>query len=65
MPLIPDADPFNNQTKEPAASYPQYQVGIQAKVCIAQQGWTSDSSLPGVQYWHKFIDQADTVIRLP
>jgi hypothetical protein len=65
MPLIPDAYPFNDQTEEPAGSYPQYQVGIQAKVCIAQQGWTSDSSLPGVQYWHKFIDQADTVIRLP
>jgi hypothetical protein len=65
MPFIPNAYPFNDQAKEPAASYPQYQVGIQAKVCIAQQGWTSDSSLPGVQYWHKFIDQADTGIRLP
>jgi hypothetical protein len=34
-------------------------------VCIAQQGWTSDASVPGVQYWHRFIDQADTGIRLP
>jgi len=67
MPLIPAAYPFNDQTKEPAGSYPQYQTNTQAKVCIAQQGWTSDNLIHNgqVQYWHRFIDQADTGIRLP
>jgi hypothetical protein len=69
MPIIPYVPPFD------AASNPEPQYLAdnpavvtptkRAKVCIAQQGWTSDSSLPGVQYWHKFIDQADTGIRLP
>lgn len=63
MPLIPNAYPFNDQTKEPAGSYPQYQTNTQAKVCIAQQGWTSSTGQ--VQYWHKFIDQADSTIKLP
>jgi hypothetical protein len=62
MPVIPHAYPFNDSVE---SAYLQYQPDTPAKVCIAQQGWTSDSSLPGVQYWHKFIDQADTGIRLP
>ena len=62
MPAIPNAYPFNDPVE---GSYAQYQPNTPAKVCIAQQGWTSDGSVPGVQYWHKFIDQADTGIRLP
>jgi hypothetical protein len=62
MPAIPNTYPFNDVVE---GSYPQYQPTTPAKVCIAQQGWTSDGSVPGVQYWHKFIDQADTGIRLP
>jgi hypothetical protein len=61
MPLIPNAYPFNNAVE---SSYAQYQPGTAAKVCVAQQGWTSDGGL-GVQYWHKFIDQSDTGIKLP
>jgi hypothetical protein len=56
MPLIPNVYPFN-------ASDPQY-LNTTAKVCIAQQGWTSVSG-QGVQYWDKVIDQADTAIKLP
>jgi hypothetical protein len=64
MPLIPNAYPFNNSVEN---SYSQYQPTTPAKVCIAQQGWTSDNQVQNgqVQYWHKFIDQADTGIRLP
>ena len=62
MPAVPNSYPFNDSVE---GAYLQYQPGTPAKVCIAQQGWTSDGSVPGVQYWHKFIDQADTGIRLP
>ena len=66
MPTIPNVAPYNLADTEP-----QYQYGIdpltndyrKAKVCVAQQGMTSDSGL--VQYWTKFIDQADTWGKLP
>jgi hypothetical protein len=61
MPTIPTGTyPFNDAVE---SSYDQYQPGQTAKVCVAQQGWTSDNGQ--VQYWHKFIDQSDTGIRLP
>ena len=67
MPEIPSAAPFNTFT---ATDHPQYRPFLSdgvtpqtAKVCVSQQGWTSVSGQ--VQYWHKFIDQSDTGIRLP
>jgi hypothetical protein len=60
MPSIPNAYPFNDPVE---GAYPQYQPNTLAKVCIAQQGWTSSTGQ--VQYWHKFIDQADSTIKLP
>jgi hypothetical protein len=74
MPPVPNAYPFNDPTKEPPGTYPQYQPSTvanpnYAKVCVSQQGWTSSINGQGVslgvQYWHKFIDQTDTRIAGP
>lgn len=68
MPDIPDVQPFSNFT---STDHPQYQptsrTGVKAKVCVAQQGWTSNNLVKNgqIQYWHKFIDQSDTGVRLP
>jgi len=64
MPTIPDVEPYHNNPN------PQYRPflsdGItpqKAKVCVVQNGSTSDNGL--VQYWTKIIDQSDAGIRLP
>jgi hypothetical protein len=52
-----------------ASGRTQYQWGLKAKVCVAQQGQTS-VGLDGsgnvlIQYWDKFIDESDTYHRMP
>lgn len=61
MPDIPNVAPFagNSHTQFQPTSI----TGNKAKVCVAQQGWTSSGGT--VQYWTKLIDQSDTGIRLP
>ncbi len=59
LPVIPDVDPFNT-----ALNHAYYPVGTKAKMCVAQQGWTSvgkniDGITPLVRYWTKVIDQGD------
>ena len=60
LPIIPNVPEFAN------SPYAQYQPGQPAKMCIAQQGWTS-VGLDGngnilVQYWDKVIDESDGTI---
>jgi hypothetical protein len=56
MPIIPDVPPYTGN-----ANYPP---NTQAKMCIAQVGWTP---LGGgqVQFWVKVIDQADGWVKTP
>ena len=67
MPTNPNAYPFNPGTStDPIvlATGTNYPVGNTAKVCVSQQGWTSNNIVKNgqIQYWHKFIDQTDTRI---
>lgn len=63
LPTIPNAPPFNDPSIYPPATYPQYQPGQPAKLCIAQQGFTSmgkdGAGNAIVQYWDKVIDEGD------
>ena len=65
MPPIPPIAPFTGN------SHPQYLPGQNAKVCIAQHGFTSGTmdangdARGSIVYWTKVIDQSDTGIRLP
>jgi len=58
LPVIPNASPYN---QEPLLS--AYGVNVKAKMCVAQQGWTSLGPPSGgetlVQNWTKVIDQGD------
>lgn len=59
LPVIPTAAPYN---VEPLLS--AYPPGTKARMCVAQQGWTSLGPVqPGqetlVQNWTKIIDQGD------
>jgi hypothetical protein len=63
MPTIPATPPFNDGTY-PAGTYPQYQPGQPAKMCVAQEGWTSVGG-GLLQHWSKIIDQSDGYVRLP
>jgi hypothetical protein len=52
-----------------ASGRTQYQWGLKAKICVAQQGQTS-VGLDGsgnvlIQYWDKFIDESDSFIKMP
>ena len=49
LPQIPNVDPFHGN------GHTQYQPGQQAKMCVAQHGWTSIGG-GQVQYWSKIID---------
>jgi len=61
MPPIPPIAPFTGN------SHPQYLPGQNAKVCIAQHGFSSGTGAAtgSIIYWTKVIDQSDTGIRLP
>jgi len=63
--LLPQIPALPNFTRD-SGTYPQYQPGMPAKVCIAQQGWTAvgldDQGHTLVQYWVKVIDEADSWI---
>ncbi len=63
LPTIPNAPPYNNPLQYPPGTYPQYQPGQTAMMCISQQGHTSVGlDINGniqVQYWDKVIDEAD------
>ena len=58
MPSIPPGPPFDTE------AHPQYQVGQPAKMCVAQEGWTSVGG-GLLQHWSKIIDQSDGYVRLP
>ena len=64
MPIIPNVAPFN------VSPHPQYQPdGVKrAKMCVAQQGWTSvgvdGSGNTLLQYWTKVIDLSDGFMSL-
>jgi hypothetical protein len=70
MPTIPNVAPFNDGTY-PAATYPQYQVGQTAQMCVSNAGWTAVKDPAGfpagfyVQPWFKIIDRSDGYVRLP
>jgi hypothetical protein len=70
LPTIPDdsatSGPFSTAF---AHGRTQYQPGLKAKVCVAQQGQTS-VGLDGsgnvlIQYWDKVIDESDTYMKMP
>ena len=49
-------------------TYSQYQPGVKADVCVAQQGSTSVGTPGGavkLQFWHKVIDDADVLMKGP
>ena len=59
LPVIPDEAPYNQ-----SPLLETYGVNVKAKMCVAQQGWTSLGPVqPGdetlVQNWTKVIDQGD------
>jgi len=62
MPDIPNVEPYAS------SAFTQFKptsvTGLKAKVCVAQQGVTPINATQ-VQYWTKFIDQTDTVGRMP
>jgi len=62
MPDIPDIEPFHSQRD----AYPQYKyvLGLKAKMCVAQEGWTSIGG-GFIQRWTKIIDQSDGYVKLP
>ncbi len=79
LPVIPSVPPFSTPQSTTCpncifgnSQYPQYQPGQKAKMCVAQQGWTSagkpttgpNAGKTVLQYWHKVIDQADGFMSL-
>jgi hypothetical protein len=70
LPTIPDDSATNGPFYTAFQSgRTQYQAGLKAKICVAQQGQTS-VGLDGsgnvlIQYWDKFIDESDSYIKMP
>jgi len=58
MPTIPDIEPYHS------SAVPQYGPNQQAKMCVAQEGWTAIGN-GMVQHWTKIIDQSDGYVKLP
>ena len=62
LPIIPNVAPFNANPNS------QYQPGQVAKMCIAQQGWTSvgldSQGSILVQHWVEVVDEADGWVSL-
>jgi len=60
LPTIPNVAPFNALSP---TTYPQYQPGQLARMCVAQQAWTSngraDDGKIYVIYWDKVVDEGD------
>ena len=65
LPTIPSVLPFTNA----ANVHAWYQPGVQALVCAAQLGWTSQGDITTgtvkVQHWIKVIDESDVIIKSP
>ena len=67
FPNIPGVAPFTDAGNVPG-TYPQYQPGIKAGVCVGQQGSTSVGNPGGpvkLQFWHKVNDYADVLVKGP
>jgi hypothetical protein len=65
LPTIPNVAPFNALSP---ITYPQYQPGQLARMCIAQHAWTSNQLLGGiiqVVYWDKVVDEGDGHVQGP